>query len=255
MRSSPLQAFTLVEVLVSCSVMMVLLIILAGATSNFSNLIILSNTRLETGKQARAVFDRLNFDLNSAINHGGVSLKFLKNQKLLGPATTTLNDAIVLLASAKSTSADSRMAKIGYEVNEQTNASKGFVEETLTRCVEPFLWTDSTSALAISNAAARQTLAPGVFRLELAFLKKDGTIVAAAPPSDEIKAVICAVAVLNEDVLARLKDSERKTLADSLPDAVDGSAPLAQWNLANLGSMPSGVVQNVRFHQRFFYLK
>lgn len=250
--------FTLIELLVAFAVLIVLVSILASVFSNFAQITSSSNRRLDSGRQVRAVFDRLGFDLNSAVKNGGVNIQFLKNQSASPTGQADVNDAIVMLADARSTDATSRLARIGYDVRDVQSQSRNTMQPSLMRHVEPFMWDDDVvKDIALTSSATTQTLAPGILRFELAFLREDGEIVAAPPPADQIKAVICAVATLDEESMGRVQQSDIDALIGALPDAVDGNPPLAQWDIQGsaLQNVPQSIAENVRFYQRYFYLK
>lgn len=249
-------AFTLIELLTSVSLLAILLAVLAGAFTNFTKLTTSSARRIETGQETHSVFDRLSFDLAAGLNHGGVSYKFWKDRGVI-PGESTMNDAMAFLANTKSTMADSRMALVGYDVKDA-----GGTGDILVRHVQPFRWEDDIIAQTEfqDGAGLEQPVTSGVFRMELAFVKNDGTIVAAAPIDQNIgeyKAVLCALATLDEESLSKLDPGERRRLARVLPDAADGATPLSRWSptLPELQSFPPFVVQNIRFHQRSYDLK
>lgn len=248
------RAFTLIEVMVSCAVLAVLVALLSSTFSNFAGLTSSSGRRIETGNQIRTVFDRMAFDLSSAVREGGVEIRFAKNARVIG-GLATVNDSMELLTDARSTSASSRLARVGYEVAEDENPAVAKPLQSLFRCVEPFLWTDDTGDAGLTANAERQPLGRGVFRMELSFLKTDGSLVAAPPSADEIAAVVCSTAWLDGATYGQLPDGTAEALAAALPDAVDGALPLSNWSADRFAAFPPAVGRNVRFHQRQFYLK
>ncbi len=258
---SPGLAFTVVELLVSCAILAMLVLALSSAFSGFANVASSSTKRMETRKDASSVFDRLTFDLASAVNTPGVTYDFIKNGGALGP-TNTVNDAIAFLADAPSTNAAARLSVVGYDVRNSTNSARRTSHPTLTRHVQPFLWTDDISRIALEEVKTeQQPITPGVFRMELAFLTTSGDLKAEMPTtngvgdSSQVKAVICAVASLDEDTLDKLSDSEKRTLQNALPDAIDGQTPLSRWQVDSVGGLPPPVIQNIHFRQRYYYLK
>lgn len=248
--------FTLIELLVSFAVLAVLVTVLASAFSHFAGLTSASGKRIEANNQSRTVFDRMGFDFGSSARTGGVKLVFGKNQKISG-ANDVVNDSVVMLVDARSTERDARLARVGYEVgmDEEDETSKVKVA-ALLRCVEPFRWEDSTLKTSWSSSLQKQPLGWGVFRMELSFLKTDGTVTANPPDEAELAAVICSTASLDEKTFAQLTDDQFDNLADRLPNAVDGRFPLSDWSAAKFeNGYPSSVKQNVRFQQRQFYLR
>lgn len=246
-------AFSLIEILVACAVMALLVALLASAFSGFASVTQSSGGRLDANNQVRTTFDRLGFDLASSVRNADLRIDFRKNAQA-DDAAGTMNDSLVLLADARSTEAGARLARVGYEVGPSADVGGS---DCLLRCVEPFLWTDSTLNTGLTGAGEKQPLGRGIFRFELSFLKTDGTLVASPPAADEISAVICAAASLDYGTLAKLPGMGvgMSDLAAALPDAVDGKLPLSDWSPGVFSNLPRPVIQNTRFHQRYFYLR
>jgi len=259
------QAFTLIEVLVGFAVLAAVVTLLLSVFSNFSQITSTSNRRIETNKQPRAMFDRMAFDIGSAVSSGGVNIVFKKNEALPS-GTSPKNDALILLTDAKNRDPQSRMAKIGYSVGPYQDQTRNMVVETVLRYVEPFGWGDDTSAIGITSSADAQPIAMGILRFELAFVNRDGKILAGPPPApadsdqmrefyENLSAIICTVATLDEDSLQKLTPTERDAIVNRLDDAVDNQAPLAVWQSIDFANLPLPARQGLRFHQRYFRLK
>lgn len=255
-------AFSIVELLVAVAVLAVLVTLLTGAFSLFSQVAATTSRRLETGKQARTVFDRLAIDLDLAVNNRGVVIEFLKNQGLGGEASSQ-NDALLMLANVRSQSSDSRLAVVGYGVGTYQNKGEDFSLGVLHRYTAPFSWDDDTKKLALPEDAEAQPMAEGVLRFELAFVNDAGQIVVEIPTDEEereefmstLKSVVCTIVTLDEQSLRKLDDSQRTSLAQRFRDAEAGKMPLEEWQKVNLSDLPQPVAENIRFHQRYFRLK
>ncbi len=246
------RGFTMIELLVSCAVLALMVTVLASTFSHFVGLTSNSGRRLESNNQMRSVFDRMSFDLASCIRNGGVVMEFKKNEQAAN-GEDTQNDAMIFLTDAR-TSSESRFARVAYEVFGDENGATARKFFSLYRGVNPFLWTDDARDMKIAGAEW-QPLGRGVFRMELSFLKTDGTLVANPPAQDEIAAVICSTASLDESSLGKLSGDQIKDLITSLPDATDGVLPISNWTVDRLSSLPGFVAQNVRFAQRQFFIK
>ncbi len=247
------RGFTLIELLVSFAVLALMVAVLATTFSNFVGVTSSSGKRLETNNQMRTIFDRMSFDLASSIRRGGVTIAFNKNAQASGGAAG-LNDSMVFLTDAR-TSSPSRMARIAYEVNMDNNPVLKTDFSSLFRGVEPFSWQDNAGSTALRSTADWQPLGRGIFRMELSFLKTDGTLASTQPPENETAAVICSVASLDENSFSKLSQSERSFLVAALPDAIDNELPISRWTADRFSALPLFVRQNVRFSQRQFYLK
>lgn len=259
------RAFSILEMLVGFAVLSVLVALLLAAFSNFSEVTSTSRKRVEVNKQPRIMFDRMAFDINSSVSSGGVRMGFRKNDALAG-GTASKDDVLVLLTDAKSSDPAGRLAKIGYGVGPYDDKVSQTTRQTVLRYVEPFLWSDDTTEIELTNAASPQPIAPGILRFELAFVDEDGSIHAAPPNGpansdavrafyDGLAAIICTVATLDEDSLRLLSPADRETISNRLDDAVDGQAPMMLWQAAGFSDLPQAVSKGLRFHQRYFRLK
>lgn len=249
------EGFTLIEILVASAVLALLVALLASTFSHFAGVTSTSGKRLETSNQIRTVFDRMAFDLRSSVRNAGMTISFLKNKQATG-GTTTVNDAISFLVDARTTSPQSRFARVGYEVSDETFSPDGTPPTSLMRCLEPFYWTDNAATPALTSNADRQVFGRGVFRFELSFIRTDGGIVADPPASSsDISAVVCTTASLDESTFAKLTEAQRSQLVNAFPDSVNGSLPLSAWAHTSLSGLPIPVTQHVRFNQRVFKLQ
>jgi len=245
--------FTIIELLVSSAVLALLVTALAATFSNFIGFTSSSGKRLENNNQMRTIFDRMSFDLSSSVRNGGLEVIFSKNAQARGGGST-LNDSMIFFTDAR-TAHDSRLARVAYEVDQGGNAATGVQFSSLFRGVDPFNWSDNPGSTTMSTMTDWQELGRGIFRMELSFLKTDGSLVGAAPDQDEIAAVICSTASLDESSLSKLSVGERSLLISALPDAQNDELPLSKWSADQLAGLPPFVRQNVRFSQRQFYLK
>lgn len=253
-------AFTIVELLVGFAILAMLVTLLLSVFSNFSQVTTSANRQIEVDKQSRTIFDRMAFDIGSAINSGNVRMTFKKNEFLPG-GSASKNDTIVLLTDAKTPVNDGRLAKVGYAIGPYADKSRNMTTQTVLRYVQPFTWDDDTTNIEITDATYAQPIAPGIIRFELSFVR-DGQIVA-APPSDPdeledfyagLEAIICTVATVDEDTLQKISPGERTALANLFDDAPDGK-PLELWQRVNFSTLPKPVAKSLRFHQRYFQLK
>lgn len=257
--------FSLIEMLVGLAVLTILTALLATAFSNFTQVTSSSSNRIEASKQTRTIFDRMAFDIGSAVQQGRVRMAFRKNDALPG-GTQSKNDVMVLLTDANTSDPLARMAKVGYAVGPYEDQSRQMTVDTVLRHVEPFHWVDDTTVIDIVGTTDAQPIAPGILRFELAFVDREGDIIADSPGPgateaeltefhENLSAVICTLATMDEDSLQKLTPAERSALADRLDDAVDGETPLVQWQDANLQDLPRPAQEGLRFHQRHFRIK
>lgn len=262
-------AFTIIELLAGFAVLMLLVTLLLAAFTNFSQVTSTANKRVEVNKQSQTIFDRMAFDIGSAVTSGGIRMGFRKNQALPG-GSASKNDVLILLTDAKTRDPQGRLAKIGYAVGPYEDRSRKMTLETVLRYVQEFGWDDDTTTIDLADDGGApldsQSIAPGIVRFELSFVNRNGDLLAEPPAAgataEEVRAfhqnlaaVVCTVATLDEDVLQKLSPSDRDEIADRLADAVDGQSPLAQWQAAGFQDLPRPVAQGLRFYQRYFWLK
>lgn len=108
-------------------------------------------------------------------------------------------------------------------------------------------------------AKAFQVIAPGIIRLELSFLVREGEtrVLRAKPPQDQtgIEAVIATIATLDPDRSRMLDETKLGLIAAAFPDAADNESPLRKWsgiaaNLTrDLPQLPHSALQQVRVYQ------
>ncbi len=261
------QAFTILELLVGFAVLAVLVTLLTAAFSNFSQMASTSTRRMEVNKQPRAMFDRLGFDIGSAVNSGGIRMEFRKNETLPERGASK-NDALILLTDAKSPDATGRMANVGYAVGPYRDRSRNIEVDTVMRYVQALRWSDDTTKIDVSNAKtdsppiSAQPIAPGILRFELSFAMQNGDILARPPTDSEaldefyenLASVIVTVATLDEDSLQKLTASERASIVNRLNDVVDNQPILPVWQAVDFSGLPP-VKQGLKFHQRYFRVK
>lgn len=252
--------FTLIEVLVGMAVLGLVVVLLSQAASHFSRATISSTQRLESGRQVRALFDRMDFDLRSAINRAGTRIDFRKNESSTG-APSSRNDSMVFLTQARSSDPGARLAVVGYEVGEHEMAAHDTVTDTVLRHVDAFSWSDDATRPELSSATQAQAVAPGILRFELSFVDADGNHIASPPAGggaaeeaffENIREIVCTVATVDENTLQILSRAQLQAVRDRLPDAVNGESPLANWQALDLSTLPSPVNRSIRFHQRIF---
>lgn len=256
-RTNGREAFSIIEMLVATTVLALLTVLLATAFSNFAQMASTSSSRMETSKQARTLFDRMAFDLGAAVRSGTAKIVFIEDGALAG-ATASNNDALLVLTDAKTSDRFGRLAVVGYEVGTYPDQTLGQDVETVLRHVEPFDWWDDTTTISIAGGddAFSQPIAPGILRLELAYLMADGEILGEPPGTlAGLDAIICAIAILDEDTTRRITPGQRAQIAGMLGNAETNQTPMAVWQNTDLSALPTPVIQGLRFHERIFRLR
>ncbi len=252
-KSSSCSAFSLVEVLVASAVLAILLVIVAGIMNNTVDLTKVSNRRSSADGEARQALDRITSDLHAAILRNDLPQRITKE---------TGNDGLTFYAQRDGYEGDRGISRVSY----------GVMSNALLRGADGTSWdTNSGKNVAFggTNVPAladmeSEALAPGIFRVELAFLMRDGTIKESATnmvstdPAKDVKAIIVAVAALDPTIRRQITAS-----SDALPlqfrDAVNDSDIASRWNddlaTLNASQYPPSVRAAIRIYQRYCFLE
>ena len=264
-------SFTLVELLVAVAVLALLLVFAAQLVSMASHTTLADSRKIDALAQARLALDRFGLDWSAHIARGDVDVSFVKNAG---------NDEIAFATQMPSPDGTRSVALVDYRVN--AVGTPGNNAYRLERGLYGYSWAGGNSfAFPLSQAsyssllaaANYQTLAPGVFRLEVCLLVKAatngasgywwpaGTTVASLTSPTNVAAVIVAVAALDDSTRKLVDDTHLARLAGALAD-VSGADPVATWQAAlsrpqditNSTGVSLPVAQAVRVYERYFYV-
>lgn len=269
-KNSQTRGFTLVEMLLSISILVVLLLLMAQFTNNANHIITGSSKHMEADKSARMIFDRMAWDFSRMLIRSDItSFSFDKDAG---------NDSIVFASmingaysSSPPPSARREIALIGYGCTLtgtfQRLAQGGGWEKTDTYIPS---YSGTVSSFSTSGTNFVQPLSNQVFRFEYSFLMKGGTLSITPPTSSTISnvaAVVVGLAVMDQKSLAQLSNPNWGALAARFSDAKAGeeilgnAAGTSGWNkdLADvITNPPSGFtrqsVSGIRLYQRYFYI-
>jgi len=167
-RRSRNEAFTLVEVLVACAVLVLLVVMVAEMVGSATNVTSASKKRLDADDEVRLVFDRMDADIALMLKRPDINPLFVTN------ANGDNNDAFYFYSEApavstNTTTNNSQIALIGYQIASNSLQRLGIEEswDTLS-----FATNLSTNGIDETNY---HTIAPSVFRMEFALLMKPGS--------------------------------------------------------------------------------
>ena len=211
---SQTRAFTLVELLVSISVLVLLVGMVSQMMSMTGRIINASGKQLDLEAQSRIVLDRIGNNISNMVMAQGVAPIVIKNTMDLPSGTS--NDGFALLTNARPrdrsptvATKDIRMAIMGFRVNYTADALLGgksspelnWGDGTITWPTQNAIQVKSdlvnaTTAVVKDLQTAGgtqqmihlQPIGPGIFRFEICFLLDDGTVVL-DPPRDSNYAV------------------------------------------------------------------
>lgn len=260
-------AFTLIELIVVIAVLSVVLVLTAMLSSQAIELRSATKARIVSSRIAAAFMRQFEADLTQRITRREARIHFDKQPG---------NDEITLLTqrpgiSLRTTSANRRAALVSYRVHRQAleRAASGYGFGAADARPDEQAGTLSLVQVPAEgppppDERAYQIIAPGLLRLELAFLVHDADtlVIQADPPRDQdlIEGVLATVATLDPDRSRMLDESEFRLLTAEFPDATDGESPLEKWtkaaaNLAHkLPKLPRSATQQVRVQQGFIKL-
>lgn len=145
LSTSPLAGFTLVEILVAISVLMMLFMLVTQLTKSVSDTTIAGRQRLDADSQARMIFDRMANDFCQMVKRKDVDYIFYKN-RANSPVT---NDTMFFYSRAPAffsgTASRCPISLVGYRANPSTLQ--------LERLSEALTWDNTTSNDASSTSS------------------------------------------------------------------------------------------------------
>ncbi len=262
------QGFTLVELLVAMTVLLLIFAVCAALTLEAQNLLNHSTEKMDADAQARLVFDRLTIDLTSMLKRTDVDYIVKDSNQ-----TQAGNDNMAFYAMASgyfSASPDpaprNKVSLLAYRIYSQTyqmqRLAKGTGWNTISSGI-PMVFLPATLSTTWANLAGTgaggypdlnlgtdtdyQVLADGVFRLEYCYILSDGTfsnVPFLSTPNhtalngwQDVSAIYMAIAVLDDRSRALVAHGANtpdlsgvtSALGDFKVGANQSLPPIAQW--------------------------
>ena len=270
----------MVELLVACSILALLVVLVAQMVGSASNVTGSSKKRLDADDEARLVFDRLGGDISGMVKRRDINPLFLSSNG---------NDAFYFYSQAPAYSAvdlassNSQLALIGYSV---TNSGIGLIRFSMGQSWDSLVFSNVSTNQA-TNTTNFHVIAPDVFRMEYALLMKPGSVnnngstngtnvflqaSNAGQAMKDVAGMIVAIALL--DPSSRKIDSANAitnlAAVSYMPDAsiltnasgmINGSPangiPVDSWRTnalkpQNISSIPLAARAQIRVYQRYF---
>jgi prepilin-type N-terminal cleavage/methylation domain-containing protein len=290
----PLRAFTLVELLVAISILVVLTLTVAQLFDSASNATTRSNKHIEADAEARPVLDRMAIDIAQMVKRTEVDY-YLKSpafpQTALPPEPG--NDQLAFFSQVAgyypSTGSQSPLSLVAYRVNSDSASQafnkterlgKGLVWNGVSASSDPIVFLPlqiSTIWPAATNSTADpqsdyEIIGPTVFRFEYYYLLKNGSFStapwdAAAGHSSvaglrDVAAIIVALASIDKKSSDLISTNQLRALAVNMGDYATPMQPgdlLAQWQAAIdanavTPSIPRASLSAIHVYERYFYL-
>ena len=287
-------AFTLAEMLVAISVLVLLVLIVARVFTAAVSVVMISNKHMETDAQARPVLDRLAIDIAQMVKRTEVDYYF---KSPTSPQTmsggTPGNDQLAFFAQVSgyysSTGSQSPISLVGYRVNSDSSSQafnkverlgKGLLWNGVSPSNAPIVFLPAQIA-TIWPAATNSTpdpqsdyeiIGPQVFRFEYYYLLKNHSFsdipwdTAAGHSSingmQDVAALIVAIAAIDKKSSALVTSDQLTGLAINMPDYSTAMQPgdlLAQWqstvDQSNVTPpIPRVALSAIRVYERYFCL-
>jgi type II secretory pathway pseudopilin PulG len=226
----------LIELIVVMAILIMVLVLTATISSRAIDMRSATKARIVAGRNAAAFLRQFEADLAQRITRREARAHFDKQAG---------NDEISLLTqrpgySIANAAADRRAALVSYRVERQAleRAAGGYGFGDIGARPD-----ETAGTLALAQVPAEgpqpsadrfyQVIAPGLIRLEFAFLVREGKsrVVRAEPPRDQqrIEAVVATVVTLDPDRCRMLDEGQYRVITAEFPDAVDGELPGEDW--------------------------
>jgi hypothetical protein len=281
-------AFTLVEMLVAISVMVLLVFLVTQLINNAASVTTLGNKRMDADSQVRPIFERMALDFAQIIKRSDVSYYV----KTAGTPMTG-NDLAGFYSAVEGyyPTTPSPVSVVAYRVNSDPSSLVAY--NCLERMGKGLDWNGasttsipvvflpltihgtwpsvaSSSAYDDTDPAKRtyEIIGPQVFRFEYYYLEKTTGSPVAYPAAwtslstvaiKDVAAIVVAIAIIDPKSKVLLSNSQIATLVESLPDYASGWGPgelLTQWQSAldSITNMPRPAISGIRLYERSFYI-
>lgn len=237
------RAFTLIEVLVSTTILALMLLLVTSVINSTANVTGGAMNNLAVQNEAHSVFSRLALDLDGLPDHQDLPSRFLKANG---------NDSIALVSRVPGLSGDRGVSRVEYRFGDF------FGESQLLRGAESYSFTGAgklefdpgafSPTGPILGPDSYQPLGTGVARFEISFLAADGSISEIPVPLSELRGIFVAIAMVPKAIKSQFPDWE-DTFLTKFADAPGGESPASQWDVS---SLPSPLSQNTRVFERLF---
>ena len=266
-------AFTLVEILVSITVLALVVLLVSRLFSSATLLTTSGNKRMDVDAQARPLLDRFAIDVAQMVKRSDVDY-FLKS-----PSTPQAgNDQIAFfsLVPGYNPSAPSPISLVAYRINAANQAermAKGLIWNGDSSVGSPMVFLPVTIAATWPAATTGtadpdyELTAPNIFRFEYCYVLNNGNLsetpwdVAAGHTAPngmrDVSAISVTFAGIDSKSRVLLSDTQLSTLAAAMNDFSPSMARgdlVTQWQttLDSETSMPRSAITGIRIYERYF---
>jgi hypothetical protein len=269
-------AFTLAELLVSVSVLVLLVLLASHLLRSAATVTVLGHKQMDADSQARQLLDRMAIDFAQMIKRSDVTY-YLKGGT---GGSQTGNDQIAFYSAAPgyysttTSTTQSPVSLIAYRINPNSSNSaynklerlgKGLLWNGVSSTDAPLIFWQSIGAPTDTDyGASGEMIGPGIFRFEYCYLRTDGTLSTTPPGISALSGIVVDIAVIDPKSKVLLTDAQIATFAtpgnaNFLADYSSGMTPgqlRTQWqNTVNgIANLARPALSGIRFYERYFYL-
>jgi len=261
------RGFTLLEVLVSMTIVGMLCMLLANIAGGTQKVVGETTRRLDADGQAQLVFGRMGADIAGMPRRADIPVSISLNS---GTAAFTFFSEVPSVSGSRGLSVVSYCMKNDSSSGAPVKGNK----TSLLRASKGLEWTDTgfmgTAAngtpVSMSDTAVSQltdadydVLASGVIRMNIGCQLKDGSIpgTLAAADVSRIAAIVVTLVALDESTVKVLTPEQITAIADTFGEAQSGKLAAGDWeatarNPDNFPGIPRHAAAALRVYQHFF---
>jgi prepilin-type N-terminal cleavage/methylation domain-containing protein len=257
--------FTLIELIVTMSILSIILVMALQVTESARNSIRLTESKSSNDAVARETFERINRDLSQMVVRKDARVEFKSKSG---------NDAFAFLTCSKGFTAAGAVGDRGVSLVSYALLHDVTLGGKLVRGSRGHLFGDVASdALKLDNSIPFPTIVPdnlqtltyNVIRFEVEYLVQGstGVTIEVTPPAttDNLRGLVITLVTLDDRGRRAIKPDRLDDLANRFPDAANGENTLKTWSRKRDDMAKSGipglqkdVLQSIRCYQRTFLI-
>jgi len=292
-QRSCIHGFSLVELLVSISVLVLLVVLATQLLNSAATIATLGHKKMDTDSQARELLDRMAIDVMQMVKRSDVYYHLKASTSATdcpsiepngspGCGTQFGNDELAFYSNVPgyypSTSTGSQQGSVSI-VGYRINASATTLANRMERLGTGLVWNGATSdtpvvfwaalnpwASTVATTSTLDIVGPQVFRFEYYYLLKNGNVSATpwyttstVSGMQDVAAIVADIAVVDPKSRVLFTNAQITTIAGGLSDFASGMIPgqlRANWQtyLDGNTSLPRAAISAVRLYERYLYL-
>jgi prepilin-type N-terminal cleavage/methylation domain-containing protein len=267
------RAFTLIEMLVAISILVVIVLLVSRLFNNASAIATSGNKRMDVDGEIRPLLSRLSIDFAQMVRRSDVDY-FVKSSG--NPQTGNDQIAFYSVVPGYNSVDPGPVSLVSYRISAKSQVermAKGLIWNGGSGAGSPVVFLPLTingTWPTATNGAADvdyEITGPNVFRFEYYYVLTNGA--ASDTPWDaalghtnpsgmrDVSAISVAIAAIDPKSRALVSDTQLATIAAGMPDFATATGPrlLTQWQSslnAAVGSVPRPALNGIRLYERHF---